>query len=368
MKFKAKVKNSELTVKVKISSNEVISEREIDILENKKIRGLLKPKQRRKNLIDYSGPAGVSLIEHLKKPITRYEFFFIMAQIVDATKKVENNNLFLNNLILDLRYVYINENTKEMQFIYIPVLSNHILLNIIGFMEAIAYAVKLMPNQDFDFVAKYVSFIRSLNHFNISSIEAYISKEDKDVAKQIKNQKVNVDGFIIDKPKDYYEDKMEYCNEETSILESDEETGLLNEYGSTGILDSYEKESMEVLHDNEGTMLLDANEKFNIGSYQENVHFPYLVRTSNSEIISINKPVFRLGKERSYVDYFVTNNNAVSRSHADIITRGKSYFVCDQNSTNHTYINDKVLVIKAETEIHEGDVLKLANEEFTFHI
>ncbi|WP_288221807.1 FHA domain-containing protein [uncultured Clostridium sp.] len=368
MKFKAKVKNSELTVKVKISSNEVISERELDILEKKNIRGLLKPKHRKRYIIDYFGPAGVSLIEHLKKPVTKYEFFFIMAQIVDAIKKVEDNNLFLNNLILDLRYVYINENTKEIQFIYIPVISNHIFLNVIGFMESIAYAVKLMPNQDVDFVAKYVSFIRSLNYFNISDIEAYISKEDKDIAKQIKKQSANVSAFIKDKPKDYYEPKIEYFNEETSILINDEETGLLNEYNETRFLDSYEDEFEENFHDNEGTMLLVENEGCNINLQQENVRFPYLERKCNGEIISINKPVFRLGKEKSYVDYFITNNNAVSRSHADIITRGKSYFVCDQNSTNHTYINDKVLVIKSETEIHDGDVLKLANEEFIFHI
>ena len=42
LKFKAKIKNSELTVKAKISSDEVISDREIEIFENKNIRGFLR--------------------------------------------------------------------------------------------------------------------------------------------------------------------------------------------------------------------------------------------------------------------------------------------------------------------------------------
>ena len=84
------------------------------------------------------------------------------------------------------------------------------------------------------------------------------------------------------------------------------------------------------------------------------------------EVISINKPVFRIGKENSYVDYFVMNNNAVSRSHADIITRGRNYFVVDLNSKNHTYINNQMLLVKCETQIFDGDILKLANEEFIF--
>lgn len=81
----------------------------------------------------------------------------------------------------------------------------------------------------------------------------------------------------------------------------------------------------------------------------------------------MNKPVFRLGKERSYVDYFVTNNIAVSRSHADIITRNGQFYIVDLNSKNHTYINDQILPVHCEIEINDGDRLKLGNEEFIFH-
>ncbi len=382
LKFKAKIKNSELTVKAKISSDEVISDREIDILENKNIRGFLKPNQRKRNLIEYSGPAGVSMIEHLKNPITKYEFFYIMAQILDMTKKIENNNLFLNNLILDLRYVYINENTKEMQFIYMPILLNHVCINVMGFMEAIIYAVKPMPNQDFDFVAKYLSFLRSLNSFDVSAIEGYISNEDKDIAKQIKKQKMTQSGFIAKKLKEYnqkYKPKDIDYDEETSILK-EEESIELHEEEATGLLydykddyendyeNDYEEEATGLLNDSEGTTLLDGNSTYHNDSFNQNIRFPSLVRVSTNEIISINKPVFRLGKEKSYVDYFITNNNAVSRSHADIITRGNRYFVCDQNSTNHTYINNELVPVKTEIEIYDGDALKLANEEFIFHI
>lgn len=49
---------------------------------------------------------------------------------------------------------------------------------------------------------------------------------------------------------------------------------------------------------------------------------PNLIRVKTNEKIIINKPVFRIGKEKSYVDYFVSDNTAVSRSHANIVTRG----------------------------------------------
>ncbi len=96
------------------------------------------------------------------------------------------------------------------------------------------------------------------------------------------------------------------------------------------------------------------------------VHYPTLYRILTQEQISVNKPVFRLGKERSYVDYFVNNNIAVSRSHADIITRGTHCFVKDLNSKNHTFINGQEIPVHCEVEIRDGDHLKLGNEEFIF--
>lgn len=95
---------------------------------------------------------------------------------------------------------------------------------------------------------------------------------------------------------------------------------------------------------------------------------PILVRRKNNEKIPVNKPVFRIGKEKSYVDYFVSDNTAVSRSHADIITRDGKCFIVDTNSTNHTYINGAMIQSNTETQLNSGDTVRLANEEFEFKI
>lgn len=93
---------------------------------------------------------------------------------------------------------------------------------------------------------------------------------------------------------------------------------------------------------------------------------PYLIRARNNEKIPLNKPVFRIGKERSYVDYFIGDNTAISRSHANIIIEEGMYFVVDTNSTNHTYVNGVMIQSNVKTEIVSGAKLKLANEDFTF--
>ena len=95
---------------------------------------------------------------------------------------------------------------------------------------------------------------------------------------------------------------------------------------------------------------------------------PHIIRQKNNEKIPINKPRFRIGKEKSYVDYFIGDNTAISRSHADIVTADNTYFIIDMNSTNHTFINGNMIQSGDQVQMNHGDILKLANEEFEFRI
>lgn len=95
---------------------------------------------------------------------------------------------------------------------------------------------------------------------------------------------------------------------------------------------------------------------------------PRLIRSKNNESISINKPAFRIGKEHSYVDYFIADNTAISRSHAIIETKGNQFFVIDTNSTNHTYVNGIMIQSNVEAAINDKDMIRFANEDFEFRI
>ena len=94
----------------------------------------------------------------------------------------------------------------------------------------------------------------------------------------------------------------------------------------------------------------------------------HIVRKKNNEDIVINKPRFRIGKEKSYVDYFIGDNSAISRSHADIINKEGAFFIIDLNSTNYTYINGTMVKSGDEVPLENGDVIGLANEEFEFRL
>lgn len=93
-----------------------------------------------------------------------------------------------------------------------------------------------------------------------------------------------------------------------------------------------------------------------------------LIRLKNSEEIPLTKAVFRIGKERTYVDYCIADNNAVSRAHAVISNRDGDYYVEDTNSKNHTYVNNLMIQPGVEVKLEHGTKLRFANEEFEFRL
>ncbi|MDR1299203.1 MAG: FHA domain-containing protein [Oscillospiraceae bacterium] len=95
---------------------------------------------------------------------------------------------------------------------------------------------------------------------------------------------------------------------------------------------------------------------------------PYLIRLGTRERILIDKQVFRIGKERNYVDYCIGDNATVSRSHAYIAARGGKYLLADTNSTNHTYLDGDMIPSGAEYALVHGAHLRLASEEFEFRV
>lgn len=90
----------------------------------------------------------------------------------------------------------------------------------------------------------------------------------------------------------------------------------------------------------------------------------YVVSAGHTVLIS--QDAFRLGKNAAAVDYQILNNITVSRLHAIIFRRNGSFFIVDQNSKNGTYVNN--VRIMSECELHDGDSIRLSDEEIVFHI
>lgn len=94
----------------------------------------------------------------------------------------------------------------------------------------------------------------------------------------------------------------------------------------------------------------------------------YMIRKKNNERVVISGPSFTIGKERSRVNYCISDNTSVSRCHARIMRKGSQYFVTDMNSTNFTFVNGVKVMPGQEVPLNDNDVVRFADEDFVFHM
>lgn len=422
-KFKAHVKDVQLFVRVKLSSKDQVVYQELDYIKNQPMRGFLRPSYRKTlfgQAIEYTGPMGISISERLARPLSKYDFFFIIAQIIEANRKLMTNNLFMDNLVLTQNEVFINETTKELQFIYLPIVNNVLPSDPLNFMRSIVYAFKTMPDENPEYITRFNMFLNRLGLFNPEVINNYINQEDPRIIPLIRKNSIGHSGFMAH-DKSYLEAQMDQA---TDILgpDGDDATNLLSpenepnfgqyfstpsprqehedfEYESTGLLsedpftigqmnysqqagfqEPYKQGNQPGFYAQmfyppqgngedyaEGTTLLSQSMSEGVKAGRAASDYrPKLLRICDNQVVIIDKPVFRIGKEKSYVDYFIGDNSAISRSHADIINRGDTYYISDLNSKNFTFLNGIKLVPNQETILKDGDKIKFADDEFVF--
>lgn len=132
---------------------------------------------------------------------------------------------------------------------------------------------------------------------------------------------------------------------------------------------SFPKEAQqETLHSPASAKFLAPKSEFSEDAQFAQKAAPYLLRLSTAERISVNAPVFKIGKKVGYSDYIIQGNSAVSRIHADIIQRAGHFYIKDNHSTNGTFVWGVKIPAQEEIEIFDTDEIRLANERFEFHL
>lgn len=334
-KLKVSIKKSTVTAMMKAGRKERINETELSQLARIKPCGIMHVTKTKKDSVIYTCPANINLTDRLKKTISKYDFFFMIEQIVIMVEDVYNNGLNVNSVRFNMDDVYINEMTKEMYFIYFPIVGGQESADIVGFIENIIYTMTPVINEDTNYISRFMYYVRSFHGFNGNAIEKYISREERAVVNVLKNKAVTMQQQIMQQQtmqQQIMQQVMQGSMDGTTVLSDD------------GISVQQIQQMQPV-----------------------NYHFASLTRQVTGEKIELGKPSFVLGKNPEKSDYAVADNTNISRVHAVITTRNGRYYVMDQNSTNGTFINGRIIKAGQETEILPGDCLMLANEEFIFN-
>ena len=338
-KLKVSIKKSTVTAMMKAGRKERINETELSQLARIKPCGIMHVTKTKKDSVIYTCPANINLTDRLKIAISKYDFFFMIEQIVIMVEDVYNNGLNVNSVRFNMDDVYINEMTKEMYFIYFPIVGGQESADIVGFIENIIYTMTPVINEDTNYISRFMYYVRSFHGFNGNAIEKYISREERAVVNVLKNKAVTMQQTM-----------------QQQIMQQQTMQQQIMQQVMQGSMD--------------GTTVL-SDDGISVQQIQQmqpvNYHFASLTRQVTGEKIELGKPSFVLGKNPEKSDYAVADNTNISRVHAVITTRNGRYYVMDQNSTNGTFINGRIIKAGQETEILPGDCLMLANEEFIFN-
>lgn len=113
--------------------------------------------------------------------------------------------------------------------------------------------------------------------------------------------------------------------------------------------------------DDEGTVVIGVNQ-------QERQLSPHLIRRKTGERIQINKPVFKIGRNSDLNDYNIQGNKFIGHCHCHIVTRDTDFYIVDDNTKNHTYVDGQMITGSIEVQISDGCIIRLADEDFEFKL
>ena len=90
-------------------------------------------------------------------------------------------------------------------------------------------------------------------------------------------------------------------------------------------------------------------------------------RIKTGETMEINPGVFVLGRSETMADFVILGNRTIGRKHAMIVVKNDGCSIIDNNSLNKTWLNGRELEPSKNYSLADGDIIKLANEEFIFN-
>lgn len=354
----------------RLSPGEQINEQELKLIAEGASFGLLPVRlenKKRDRALSCTAARLLPLDSYFSGVVTRRMFEDTVSRLVAVVRGCAENGFEPGNLCLSPKHCFIEPRTKEVKCILWPLINNELFCSPEAFFRDLPYTLVFNKNEDCTYVAGYIRYFGanaapfSIDGFGQFFEESVLGgKKDDMAAAAPKRQEQPYDPL-----KRMIEQKAGGAGRNACP-----NCGVVNAAGAKicvscgtaliepGSRDEAPKTGTAVLGNSPGTT----------GTEAEESPYPYLIRESTHQIISVDKPEFRMGKDKNSVDFCVAGNTAISRSHAIIRIRDDRYFIEDQNSTNKTYIDGRAISPGQEVEIFPGARIRLANEEFVFYI
>ena len=368
-----------------------------EMLRECELYGLVVPQCTERNGLDaiqYNVSELDTIRNYLSFSLSINQLISVFSQIIEIVQNLDEYLLDNSMLITDIGQLYFDRSSNRVKMIYYPVSwENHSWRceeRIFNLFKEMIFSAKFVVGDDDRYIAELLNGINDVNDYSLNELKDTVDRIKSCIENN--NKPVNINRYHS---KEYQveeaepvrmvqEDIGEYGNEAPLLFEENDDSGS-EKKGIRSVVkrlfgkkekelsvslpeedieftefteENEQEQKKEELYDNE-TIVLMCGE---LGK-----HTPYMIRKSDGSRIDIGKRVFKVGKDKRYADYVISNNAAVSRAHAQFMIKDGKVFLTDEDSLNSTYVNSSRLEAGKETEINSGDVIMFADEEYVFY-
>lgn len=352
----------------------------IRIISEKKIEGII-PMVRRGNELGYC-LTGLKPLEEAAEHIREYsdkdELLSLLGKIILTASRISAYGLISDKLVINPKHIYVKPDTGEVFLMYYPLMRAE-LDNVDSCLDSIISLCQTLKGDS----GSRTDYMQSQQNQGFG-----ILKENQEAFYRYKN-----DGRMT-QPGEGTEQETEdygYCKDINDIIgekisESRAVYGRVDEvlgvggYAGTEIFDALqskaeygsgsgtnENKKCDEGAENSREDYEDNQEKSACKPYNfYNKENPVLIRKKSNTLININRNIFKLGKDREYVDYCIDDNGAVSRSHAQLVRREDGFYIEDNESLNYTYVNGVRVMPNQSVRLSDDSLIQLADEIFIF--
>ncbi len=375
------IKNDEekVTAEYLLKSNDRIDNLTLGMMVNNDIEGFLpvQPVQvENDRYFRYDITGLVTMKEYLGEYVKKDRLLKVFYGIANTIRESSEYMINWTSFSLERKEIYVNPENGDVRLLCLPLLTVINDGNICNFFKNVLFSSQFDLDENGDYVGKLITFLNpksyTLDKF-IYELEDMLGLEHKEVVEEEDEEdeedttveaETEEDKSDADVEKEPAEDtKQEVANDDDTEIQPELEENIAET--SDEVID--EKVTEETIEIDEVSGKDAETEEVPPTVSKPEIE-PYLIRLSNNQEIKIDKDSFYIGKDEKNVDYCISDNLAIDDKHAYIIRHGKEYFVVDNNSKNHTYLNRVLIGTDEEVFIPHGAQLRFADEDFEFRM
>lgn len=372
------IKNDEekVTAEYLLKSNDRIDNLTLGMMVNNDIEGFLpvQPVQvENDRYFRYDITGLVTMKEYLGEYVKKDRLLKVFYGIANTIRESSEYMINWTSFSLERKEIYVNPENGDVRLLCLPLLTVINDGNICNFFKNVLFSSQFDLDENGDYVGKLITFLNpksyTLDKF-IYELEDMLGLEHKEVVEEEDEEDTTVEAETEEDKSDADVEK-EPAEDTDQEAANDDDTEIQPE-----LEENIAETSDEVIDEKVTEETIEIDEVSGRDAETEEVPptvskpeiEPYLIRLSNNQEIKIDKDSFYIGKDEKNVDYCISDNLAIDDKHAYIIRHGKEYFVVDNNSKNHTYLNRVLIGTDEEIFIPHGAQLRFADEDFEFRM